>query len=330
MSVLVKEFRGEILENTHHGRICIVEEAGKAVRSIGDISLTTYYRSSSKPLQMLPVLELGLEKEYGFTDEEAVLMAASHAGEPFHLEAILSMLQKADLPEEDLIMLPTYPAAPAEKERMLRQGLPPRKALHNCAGKHIGAMLLARRLTGSHLDYWKPENPAQQRILETISCLSSYPMGQIGIGVDGCGVPVFAVPMENMALSYLKLACPELIESPSLRRAAARTAALMHQYPQMIRGTGYLCSIMNADPNIVAKGGAEGVYAFALIKERLGISLKIEDGSEGSWPFLILEILRQLHYSNPETLGHLEGLAQTVKVNDNGQPAGRIETCFKI
>jgi L-asparaginase II len=51
---------------------------------------------------------------------------------------------------------------------------------------------------------------------------------------------------------------------------------------------------MNSFPNITAKGGASGVYTFGLKKERLGVMLKIYDGTETSWQPVIAEILRQV------------------------------------
>ena len=104
---LTEEFRGGLLDLTHYGYISIVDEKGKVIYSAGDPEAMVFYRSASKPVQALPVIAHHLDEKYGFTDEETVLFAGSHLGESFHVNALKSIMQKADLNPEDLIMKPT-------------------------------------------------------------------------------------------------------------------------------------------------------------------------------------------------------------------------------
>ena len=55
---------------------------------------------ASKPLQALPVMELGLDKKFGITPEESVIFSGSHLGEPFHIAALESIMEKTGLKEE--------------------------------------------------------------------------------------------------------------------------------------------------------------------------------------------------------------------------------------
>ena len=104
---LTEEFRGGLLDLTHYGYISIVDEKGKVIYSAGDPEAMVFYRSASKPVQALPVIAHRLDEKYGFTDEETVLFAGSHLGESFHVNALKSIMKKADLNPEDLIMKPT-------------------------------------------------------------------------------------------------------------------------------------------------------------------------------------------------------------------------------
>jgi len=313
---LIHEYRGGVLENIHPGRICIVGDSGKLVCSIGDAYAPTYFRSTSKPLQALPVIIHGLDSKYELSGKELAIIASSHSGEPTHLKVILGLLEKTGFSEDDLIMLPV--------------GNPPRKALHNCSGKHIGAMMLEKFLTGDHKGYWKPDSAAQKEITSMISYMTSLPAENIAIGVDGCGVPVFAVPQVNIAMAYLLLACPDMIGNAETREAARMIVYHMNDNPLMIGGTGSLCCLLNGDKNIVAKSGAQGVYALGLKKERLGISIKNEDGDEKSMPITVAEILRQLDYDNADTIAGLEGLAPSTVFNDNGIPVGSKTAVFSL
>ncbi len=330
-AVLTEEYRGNLMDLVHWGYICVVDENSNVIKSAGNPDALVYYRSASKPLQALPVIARRLDEKYGITEEESVLFSGSHLGESFHVAAIRSMFQKAGMDLDDLVMNPAVPGSTEANEERIRRGLPKEKVYHNCSGKHTGAMLLQKELDPEHIrDYWKVDSAAQKEILRSIAILSEYPQADVQIGIDGCGVPVFAVPMKNIAAAFKNLACTDTIADASLRSAAERYVPRIHKYPLMMRGTGYLCSLINYDPNIVAKGGANGVYGIGLKKERIGISLKLKDGTEAVWPLLISEIFRQIGYENKDTMQMLHSLNSGTIINDNGTPVGTCKTVFTL
>ena len=330
-AVLTEEFRGDILDLVHEGYISVVDETGKVILHAGNPEAMVYYRSASKPFQALPVIARRLDEKYGLTEEETVIMAGSHLGEPFHVKAIQSIFRKTGMNPDDLIMHPAAPGSVSADEERIRLGLPKSRLYHNCSGKHTGAMLLQKELDPEHVkDYWKVDSAAQKEILRAISILSEVPQEQVSIGVDGCGVPVFAVPMKNIAIAFKNIACIDTISDESLRKAAEKFIPRIHKYPLMMRGTGYLCSLINYDPNLVAKGGANGVYGIGLKKERIGISFKLKDGTEAVWPLIIKEIFRQIGYYNKETFEMLDSLNDGTIINDNGTPVGTCRTVFEL
>lgn len=328
--ILYEEIRGGMVENVHFGRICVVDERGRVRYRCGETAAMTYYRSASKPLQALPTLAMGLCAKYGFTGAETALMAASHMGEPYHVCAVLSMLLKSGLSEEDFVMNAAYPQNLAAHEAALLAGAAPRRAMHNCSGKHVALLLLARELSEDYKSYYKIENAAQAAVLSAMAALSGWPEEKIGIGIDGCGVPVFAVPLKNMALSFLRLACPDTIKDERLAGAAAEMFAAVKAHPEMIRGTGELDSVLNADQNLISKSGKYGVYCIGLRKERLGISLKVEDGAEEHIALLAAEVLRQIGYENRETIASIESLNSGIITNDTNMNVGKIVTRFEL
>ncbi|MDD3831889.1 MAG: asparaginase [Clostridia bacterium] len=334
MAVLVQEYRNNIVENYHNGRICIVDYNGKVIHSIGDTEQLTYFRSASKPIQLLPLFEYQLDRKYGLTEEELTIMAASHAGESYHIKTIESIMNKCDIQEQDFITKPTYPARLEDRIAMYASGTQPRRIHHNCSGKHLALMLIARHLGNytkdAHKNYWQVDCPAQLEVRRVISKLTDYPSQQIGIGVDGCGVPVFATPMRNISLAYLRLARPELIEEQALREGARKIASYYNRHPLFVRGTNYLCSIFNTDDNIIAKGGAQGVYCFGMKKEKLGVSVKVEDGSEHTMAQIVEQILIQLGYDNQSTIDKIDSICSKTIINDNDTPVGKLITCFNL
>lgn len=304
----------------HYGYVCIVDENSNVLYSAGDCDDLVFYRSASKPIQALPVFKYGLDKLYGIKEKESVVMSASHAGEPFHVEAVESILKKGGFSEDILCMKPTHPGSESANEARIRAGIPERKVFHNCSGKHSALLLIQKYLGGVPEDYWKVDTPVFREIADTIGAVAET--DRMKIGVDGCGVPVFAVGMKNIAISYKNLACPDKIRDEGLQRAAIDNVNRIMRHPEMIRGTDFLCSIMNEDPNIIAKGGANGVYGFGLKEQRLGIAFKFIDGTEAAWPFMIKEILKALGALKPEHEKRLDILHPTYFVNDNDRIVG--------
>lgn len=297
MSLLTIETRGQLTENRHYGCIAVVGENGVAA-SYGAYRDEYFFRSSSKPIQALPVLLLGLDKEYGLDEQECAIMAGSNAGETYCTDVVTTLMEKAGVTEADLVMNPRWPSHEATRYRIIGEGGVMKKLYHGCTPKHVGLMLVQRKLTGDVKGYHLPDSAAQRLVRYTISMFTDTPYENIKLGIDGCGVPVFGVPGDALAKSYLRLAAPDLIPDAGYRAVTEKMTALMHKYPHLIRGREYLCTLLNSDDNVVAKGGASGVYTFGLKRERLGIMYKLYDGTETSWQVIAAEILRQLALKN--------------------------------
>lgn len=325
---LAREYKNGNLDLTHHGYLTIVDSQSNVVFSMGSPQAMVFYRSSSKPLQALPVIVRGLDKKYGLTDQETAIFSGSHAGEEIHVAVLESILAKTGLSEDLLVMKPAVPYNTQANEARIRAGLPPRKLYHNCAGKHIALMLVQRQLGAPVEDYWRPDAPVQSEVMDTIRQMGEE--DRMETGLDGCGVPVFMSTIKSMAVAFKNLARPGMISQPQLRAAAEEYAPRLNRYPLMMRGTGDLCSLLNYDSNIVAKGGAAGVYAFGLREQGLGVAFKMTDGTENAWPLMAMEVLRAAGALTAETRQRLMSLGPVESRNDNGDVAGVRKLAFEI
>ena len=324
---LLEEDRNGYFDLIHYGYICVVDDRGRVLWSLGDPEDMVFYRSASKPIQALPAFAMGLDKKYGLTEEQSVILSASHLGMPCHVSAVEEILRRMELPESVLCMRPTAPGDAAANEARIRAGLPLRKVYHNCSGKHCALLMIQRELGGPVEDYWKTDTPVHRLVERTIRAVSETE--RVHVGVDGCGVPVFAVPMKNIATAFKNLACIDTIADGALQAAAAENVRRIGLYPHMIRGA-LLCTEMNRDPNIIAKGGANGVYGFGLKKQRLGVAFKLVDGTESAWPFLARELLKGLGALTDEHRARLERLGTEYITNDNGDTVGRRKALFTL
>jgi L-asparaginase II len=94
---LVEVTRGDLIESVHDGVIVVAEPSGKVIATAGDPDHVSYFRSSAKPFQAIPVVESDAADAFGFTDSELAFCCASHNGEPAQQAAVAAMLSKIGL-----------------------------------------------------------------------------------------------------------------------------------------------------------------------------------------------------------------------------------------
>jgi L-asparaginase II len=72
----VKVTRGPIVESVHRADVAVADNAGRVLFWVGDPGKVTYWRSSAKPIQAVPVIETGAAERFGFEDREIAVMCA--------------------------------------------------------------------------------------------------------------------------------------------------------------------------------------------------------------------------------------------------------------
>jgi L-asparaginase II len=206
--------RGDIVESIHYGALAIVDVSGELQTSHGDPELVTFLRSSSKPFQALPFIELDGDLAFGLTEREIAIMCASHSGTDDHVAVIRSIQEKVGVKEENLLC-GVHPALDKRTdERMSLQGEKPTPNRHNCSGKHTGMLAHARLQNFPIDDYLNPEHPVQKTMLAVFAAMCDLTPEQVVLGVDGCSAPVYGVPLRNAALAYARLCDPsDLVET---------------------------------------------------------------------------------------------------------------------
>jgi L-asparaginase II len=328
-AALVVTTRGGLPENVHRGRICVVQaDSGEIVASIGDAAALTYLRSAAKPLQAMAPLLDGVAEAFGWEDRHLAMMAASQRGNADQMAALQEMLDRCGVPEEALVFAASQPGSAQAREAWAAAGGQKRKLYHTCAGKHLG-MLAWCKLQGWPLEgYAEPEHPAQREIARRVREWTGAGEAEFALGRDGCGLPVAAVPMRRIALAYARLACPDAAPDAGPAQAVSRVTAAMNRHPALVEGPGRLASLLLADPNVVAKSGAQGLFAIGLRRERLGIIIHVSDGSESAWPYVAAKLLERLGGISAETQTALRARFPVDCRNDAGDVAGRWETVF--
>lgn len=334
--ILIKEFRGNIIENVHRGSIAVVSSTGDTIAYLGDIEKQTFMRSASKPIQVLPTLLAGLHRRFNLTEENVAMFNSSHWGSNHHIFVLEEISRKTGIDPEDMIMKPcSSTSASALAKKLTDQSrLHPRdgisKLQHCCSGKHFSLMLLQRELTGKTSGYEQKDSPVQRQIINFISMLSQTPTFKIGLGIDGCGVPVFALPLRSIAMSYAKLMDPFSL-SNELRETIDYNFSCIHKYPEKINDYGTPSYYINQNPDLIMKDGSRGVICMAIKSMKLGIAVKLEDGWTDEFQGLIIaNILEQLKYEDTDLIEKLKNCYTTKLYNDCGIEVGHFEVDFKL
>ena len=329
-SLLVQEYRGDLVECEYEGHICGVSYSGDIQYKVGNPHHVAYLRSSAKPIQAIPAFRDKVGEHFGLSGKELTIMTASHRAQSFHVEALESMLSKIGVSESDLVCHTTYPLHTGSRDALVAASKPMRPIYHNCSGKHLGILAYSKLKGYSIEGYADPDHPVQREVISILSQLAEYPAEQIKIGIDGCGFPVHGLPLHNIAKAYLKLACPELIEDTATRKGVEHMARLMNANPEMVSGSDLICPALNRDDNIIAKGGAKGIYCFGLKKEKQAFALKVMDGSEDKWPIIVASILEQIGYDRQDTIDRMYALCPKQFKNGNGTIVGANKAAFQL
>ncbi len=335
---LVEVTRGSIVESVHFGALVVVDSAGQVLAGWGDPQTMTFLRSSAKPFQALPFVEMGGVEHFGLTDKELALMCASHIGMDEHVAAVEGMQHKFGISEKDLLCGTHTPSHEPTARALLLRGEKPTPNRHNCSGKHSGMLghAILRHLPVE--DYVNPLHPVQLTILQTFAEMCNLLPEEVVVGIDGCSAPNFAVPIYNAAYAFARLADPQNL---SHRRAQAleHIFRAMNSNPDMVAGPGRFdtCLMEVAPGQIVSKGGAEGYQAIALAPGLLGkgapgvgITIKVADGdfNDRARHLVALEILRQLGVLTAEQSASLAQFQPRPLNNYRKLEVGSIRPCF--
>ena len=321
MSHVVEVTRGGVVESRHIVHVAVAHADRGLIASCGNAQHVSFVRSAIKMFQALPLAEDGVVYGLSLTAEEVALCTASHNAEPFHVAAVRSILTKAGVTEDALACGPHPPMYAAAAEALEHTGVKPGRIHNNCSGKHAGMLALARHHGWRIGSYHHTDHPVQQRVLATVCSWSGIERSAVGLAVDGCGLPTFALPLDRAALACARLAGAALRDAPAATIVRAMTA-----HPEFIAGTGRLCTelMRTAGGRVFAKVGAEGYYCAGVPEQGLGIALKVEDGARRASEPALLAVLHELSVLSTSDLERLRVFAQPVVTNTREETVGDV------
>jgi L-asparaginase II len=305
--VVAEVIRSGFVESRHFGSIVALDREGALVLARGDVDAPVFARSCNKPIQATAMVRAGLP----LRGRLLALVAASHSGEPMHLDGVREILDGAGLPESALQTPPDYPLVGDVRDAYVAAGGVASPIAMNCSGKHAG-MLATCVAAGWPVDtYRDPEHPLQRRIANDLAELTGHDV--TATGVDGCGAPLYGTTLVGLARAFGRI--QQAPEGTPERAVAEAIGA----FPEYASGTDRdEARLLRAYPGAVAKAGAEACYAVAM-PDGGSVALKIGDGGARARPVVMAAALRRLGFEHDvlDEIGH-------VPVLGGGEPVGEI------
>jgi L-asparaginase II len=320
--------RGGCPESWHLGAAAVSTPEGRLVARLGDPRTATHVRSAAKPWQALPLILAGGSERFALSPADLALICASHGGTPAHTARAADLLARGGFSEADLLCGAHPPLDRDAARELARAGREPGALHNNCSGKHAGMLLACRLLELPAADYVAPDHPLQRRILEHVARLCGLAAAAIGIGIDGCSVPAYHLPLAAAARGYAALADPRAAGLGSeVAAALGRIVGAMGEAPEMVAGPGRFTTALIAATGgrVIGKEGAEGFYGLAVRGPvALGIALKIADGGERCRDSAVLDLLRQMGSLSGEDLAALADFYRPTLRNHRGLAVGEV------
>lgn len=287
---LVEVVRGDLVESIHFGSLVLLAADGSVELAVGDINDDMYPRSASKLLQAAGVLDLGVE----LPEDLTAIAASSHSGGEPHVAAVLALLDLYGNSEVDLQCTPSLPIGAAERREYLQAGGTRSALRSDCSGKHAAFLAACRANGWPTSDYLADEHPLQVALKQRVAAATGVEVNYSTY--DGCGAPLWSTTLVGLATAY-RTAC-----SAGDDTSLGRVAAAMRRFPELVGGPGREpTEAMLALPGVLAKDGADGVFAMAHVDGRAA-AFKVSDGSKRAFGPLIAFILNRWGASDVERI----------------------------
>lgn len=325
---LAEATRGGATESVHPGSAVIADAQG--IRwSAGDPAQRIFTRSATKPIQALPLVESGAADRFAISGAELALACASHNGEPVHAACAAAWLDRIGLNEANLECGIHWPMRQEAGRALAAGGAVPSQLHNNCSGKHAGFLATALHLGEPLEGYVAADHPVQRRWLALVEELSGASIADGPVGLDGCRIPSPTLPLAALAGAYARFADPAGLGA--VRTAAIdRIARAIAANPHMIAGEGRACTRIAAitEGRVIAKIGAEGVYAGWIPEAGIGFALKIADGAMRAAEVAVVGLIRAALGPGHELSDRLAPLARVPLRTCGGEHAGEIRATF--
>ena len=318
---IAEVLRGDTVESRHTGAFAVTDAEGGLFLSGGDPGRQIFPRSAIKAFQALPFIVSGTAAHFGFTGEALALSCASHTGMNQHAATAAAMLARAGRDDRCLECGTHWPTDKDAAHALAASGARPSALHNNCSGKHAAFVCTCVAAGQDVRGYVLPGHPIMRSVIEAVAEVTQTDLRQAPVGIDGCSIPTFAIPLTALASGFARFGTGRHLPAEFAAAAPVLMAAVAEN-PMMIAGEGKFDTLLTAafGGRLFVKSGAEGVCCGAIPELGLGFAVKADDGTMRAAEAATASLLRRL-------LGPIEilnTLASSTLTNWNGLDVGAI------
>ena len=327
MKIISTKFtRANITESSHEVKILLSNLNGKVLYTTGNENDLIYPRSSVKIFQAIPFVNSQAIQYFNLNSKIVALACSSHRGENFHLKELKNWLRLIGMNKNILKCGIHNPLDMKANEQLLRANKKINELHNNCAGKHLAMITSCIINNYSTKNYLKLNHPHQLNIRRIFEKFSSNKISIKNYGIDGCSAPQYSFKMKDISEMLINL----VKSYNSLFEYSEEVKCLINsiiKYPKYIGGTDSLDSIiMGLSDKIFCKGGAEGVFLFADLKNKIVGVIKVVDGNERAIPAIIYKLFKKFKMMNNKQLKGFSKFYKFELVNHAKVVVGSIRT----
>ena len=302
--LVVEVTRGASIESVHLVDVALVDNTGNLDEGWGESSRPKLPRSALKPIQATPLITEGVADSESLTAQQLAVACSSHNGEAGHVEVVDRWLETLGFSHNVLECGAHVPANPQAARDLMLSGIQPDSRHNNCSGKHTGFVCLSKHFDLDVSGYIAPDHPVMKSfVTPAIEDFCRIDLSDQVPGVDGCGVPVWSIPLSHLAGGWSQLRA---------RGSGQRLLQAMADEPFLVAGTDRACTRLMeaASGDAAVKTGAEGVFCGVDLREGFAFALKVRDGQAraaevaAEW---LLDRLGCVEFAAPQTLKNWAG-----------------------
>jgi len=287
--------RGEAIESRHRVHALVCDPKGGVIYQWGNPKLSFFPRSSVKLIQAVSWVSEGIDKKWSLGPKELSIACGSHHGEESHIRTVEAWLKKMGLAEENLECGTHAPYDSQSAQDLWRAGKSPSQLHNNCSGKHAGLLMECRSKNWELKGYSSYDHPMQQKLRNILGRFFETDIHRAQWGIDGCGIPTYAITLEVLARAMARISDPSKLERDLGESVRTLNGAIGAQ-PTFMGGTESFCSqvVAETEGRVFAKVGAEGVYGAWIPQSGMGLAMKCEDGGSRATEVAMASVLREL------------------------------------
>ena len=286
--IIIEMKRNNITEKAYIGSVIALDKSNKKLFEFNSASSqNVIMRSFQKPFQAYSFITSGAYKKFGINKKELAVISGSHAGTLVQAELVKSILKKSGLKLSDLKCPKEYPLDEKTKFLLIKQGKKTASIFCNCSGKHSGMLSASRALGFDITDYMNIAHPLQKKIVAETLELCEF--NKKITATDGCGVPVLAMPIENMAKGLQNL---------YKTKEGQEIISAVLSYPMLFGGNNRLDTeiIKYTNGKVFAKVGAAGLVGAINTKTQETLIVKIFADDHEARRVLVFDYMKKLRW----------------------------------